>query len=130
MKQHYSSIKKLSLRFLQSGNSSGYFSFYYVYPINYCQSEIIWNSDNKETEIEKKIDRERTRPKNHSNKLFIMRVTLIIFSLPLIGFFIARSPFELSVFHQFSLQSMIHLPIWYHVQSTIHHSNAIIILRM
>lgn len=38
---------------------------------------------------------------SHSNELFIMRATLIIFSLPLIDFFFiarANSPFELWVF--------------------------------
>lgn len=130
MKQRYGSIKKLPSRFLQSANSSGHFSFYYVYPINYCQSEIIWNGDRENGTKRKMLDRERKRrrPKNHSNKLFITCATLIIFSLPLIGFFIARPSVGIISFPR-AFSPIDDSPIRCHVQSTIHHSNATI-LRM
>lgn len=83
-------------------NFPRHFSFYYVYPINYCQSEVIWNDGNKEGERERegREKEKKERLENHSNKLFIthhFNCSLIIVLIDYL--FIARATFpELLVF--------------------------------
>jgi len=60
----------------------------------------------KRVKDKKKEEKKRGKKENHFNKLSII-VTLIIFSLSLIGFLLSlqrRFLFELSVFREFSLQ--------------------------